>query len=175
MDTERVSIRPLTAVDLTWLERAHALCFDDPWSRRELAQILALPGAFGLVARVPNGSAVDDRAGFALCRLAPAECELLSLGVLPLFRRRGIGGLLLTAASRRAAPAGARSMFLEVAVDNPAAQTLYRRHGFRPVGRREGYYARPGGRRVAAFTMRRDLLTPHAVPPLAEGTAPRRR
>jgi [ribosomal protein S18]-alanine N-acetyltransferase len=151
-----IGIHPLGTPDLAWLEVAHAACFDEAWSRRELAHILALPGAFGLLARLPNG-ADEDRIGFALCHVAPGECELLSLGVLPAFRRRGAAARLLEAATERAAPAGARAMFLEVAVDNSVAQSLYRRHGFRTVGRREGYYARPDGNRVAAFTMRREL------------------
>jgi ribosomal-protein-alanine N-acetyltransferase len=48
-------------------------------------------------------------------------------------------------------------MFLEVATDNKSAQLLYRSFGFGAVGEREGYYQRPDGSRVSAYTMRADL------------------
>ena len=43
---------------------------------------------------------------------------------------------------RRLAGLGARTVFLEVDEDNVPARRLYRRAGFREVGRREGYYPR---------------------------------
>ncbi|MET0429646.1 MAG: ribosomal-protein-alanine acetyltransferase, partial [Microvirga sp.] len=55
------------------------------------------------------------------------------------------------------APRGARIVFLEVEEGNAPALALYRRLGFREVGRREGYYARPDGTRAAALTMSLDL------------------
>ena len=54
---------------------------------------------------------------------------------------------------------GATSMFLEVAADNESAQALYTTFGFVEVGRREGYYQRPDGSRMNAFTMRADLAS----------------
>jgi [ribosomal protein S18]-alanine N-acetyltransferase len=53
--------------------------------------------------------------------------------------------------------AGAATIFLEVATDNRSAQMLYRSFGFDEVGEREGYYQRPDGTRVSAYTMRCDL------------------
>jgi ribosomal-protein-alanine N-acetyltransferase len=52
---------------------------------------------------------------------------------------------------------GARIMFLEVATDNSSAQLLYQAFGFVEVGKREGYYLRPDGTRMSAYTMRCDL------------------
>jgi ribosomal-protein-alanine N-acetyltransferase len=59
---------------------------------------------------------------------------------------------LLDAAIDRARTAGATVAFLEVAEDNPAAQGLYRKLGFRVVGRRNDYYKRRHGPAVAALT-----------------------
>lgn len=157
-----VSIKTVGPFDLGRLVRLHRNCFDDAWSRSDLAHLLALPGGFGLLARLfdRNLSALDGMrgVGFALCRVVREECELLSIGVSGPYRARGVGGALLRASMARCHRNGARSMFLEVAVDNPVAQTLYRDHGFERIGRREGYYQRSDGHRVSAYTMRCDLL-----------------
>ena len=92
--------------------------------------------------------------GFSLCRVVRDESELLSIGVAPAYRRRGVAGYLLRASMERARAIGARQMFLEVAVDNVAAQQLYLEHGFERVGTRPDYYQRPNGERTAAYTMR---------------------
>jgi [ribosomal protein S18]-alanine N-acetyltransferase len=51
----------------------------------------------------------------------------------------------------------ARRLFLEVAADNPAAMTLYRKLGFANLSERHGYYPRPDGRPATAIVMARDL------------------
>ena len=48
-------------------------------------------------------------------------------------------------------------MFLEVAVDNPAAIALYQAAGFVPAGRRRGYYRRQGADAMDALVLRRTL------------------
>src|SRR5215213_4522827 len=92
--------------------------------------------------------------GFSLCRVVRDESELLSIGVGASYRRRGVAGYLLRASMERARVIGARQMFLEVAVDNEAAQRLYLVHGFEHVGTRTDYYQRQNGERTAAYTMR---------------------
>jgi ribosomal-protein-alanine N-acetyltransferase len=49
-------------------------------------------------------------------------------------------------------------LFLEVAEDNAAARRLYESYGFKQIGRRPGYYKRPGGPAMAALTMRCNLV-----------------
>lgn len=162
-----ISIKTVGPFDLGRLARLHQSCFDDPWSRADLAHLLALPGGFGLIARLfeRNLAGLDGMrgVGFALCRVVRDEGELLSIGVGPVYRRRAIGSALLQASMERCRKAGAAGMFLEVATDNVSAQTLYRAFGFAEVGRRDGYYLRPDGTRIAALTMRCDLR--QALPP----------
>ena len=117
-----------------------------------------MPGGFGLIARMNEGGLVRFDAmrgvGFALCRVASDESELLSIGVTASYRRRGVAGHLLRVSMERARSVGARQMFLEVAVDNVGAQQLYLEHGFECVGTRPDYYRRTNGERAAAYTMR---------------------
>lgn len=158
---EGVSIKNVGPFDIGRLARLHRACFDDPWSRTDFAHLLALPGGFGLLARLYDrrlsGFEGLRGVGFALCRAVGDEAELLSIGVAPLFRRRAVGAALLRASMERCRQGGGKAMYLEVAVDNLSAQHLYRSFGFREVGRREGYYQRADGSRMSAYTMRGPL------------------
>ena len=66
--------------------------------------------------------------------------RLYSIAVAPEVRGAGIGEQLLAAAERDARARGSTSLRLEVRTDNPAAQGLYERRGYRRFGRKEGYY-----------------------------------
>lgn len=153
-----ISVRSVGPFDLGRLSRLHRSCFEEAWSRSDLAHLLAMPGGFGLIARLSEGGLARFDAlrgvGFSLCRVVRDESELLSIGVSAPYRRRGVAGYLLRSSMERARALGARQMFLEVAVDNIAAQELYLAHGFERVGTRPDYYQRPNGARTAAYTMR---------------------
>ena len=73
-------------------------------------------------------------------------------------RGRGLARALLNLHLRRLAGLGARAVFLEVDEGNEPARRLYRRAGFREVGRREGYYQQGRGQPATALVLRRDLV-----------------
>ena len=120
------------------------------WTGVMLRRILAMPGTFGIAARLSRPWTVS---GFALLRIAADECELLSLAVAPEHRGHGVGAMLLQGAMEQARRSGAAKFFLEVAEDNVVARNLYHRHGLAPVGRRPDYYRRKDGTSAAAVTM----------------------
>lgn len=82
------------------------------------------------------------------------EAELMTIGVAPSARHRGLGRSLLTELFDQAREQGAGQMFLEVRVDNDPALGLYRNMGFRQMGLRRRYYQPEG---IDAFTMVKDL------------------
>lgn len=129
------------------LAALHAAAFPAPWDAAAFAALSAQPGVLALVE--------DD--GFILIRVVADEAEILTLAVRPEARRRGIGARLVRAASVRAADLGAERLLLEVAQDNAAARGLYARCGFIEVGRRRGYYARPGAAAADALTLALNL------------------
>jgi len=137
------------------LAALHRICFpDDPWEAGALSRIMALSGGFGWLAW--EGPAP---VGFILVRDLGNECEVLSLGVTPRWRRRGIAQALLAAAVAESERRNLPSLVLEVAIDNDAASALYSSAGFIAVGRRARYYRRPDGR-VDALILR--LVLPRA-------------
>ncbi|HEX2526267.1 MAG TPA: GNAT family N-acetyltransferase [Geminicoccus sp.] len=163
----QIAVKNIGPFDLGRLARLHRGCFEDGWSRSDIAHLLSLPGSFGLIARCYERglSAIDGLrgVGFAICRVVRDESELLSIGVLQPWRQRGVAGTLLEAAMARAHAAGAETMFLEVAVDNVPAQTLYEMHRFQRVGTRLDYYHRPDGRKISAYTMKASLYEPRST------------
>jgi ribosomal-protein-alanine N-acetyltransferase len=92
--------------------------------------------------------------GWAGVLIAGDQAEILTIGVVPAARRRGIATKLLGVLAQQARERGARELFLEVRVDNTPAQMLYQREGFAVLGRRRGYY---DNGRVDAVVMRREL------------------
>jgi ribosomal-protein-alanine N-acetyltransferase len=143
----------LGALDLDRAAGLHAESFaplgERTWTRQDLAGLLAMPGVAGLLLET-DGQDV----GFALCRVAADEAELLTIAVRPAWRRQGVGRRLLEAIIDGARGAGARTLFLEVGVDNPSARGLYGARGFLAVGRRRGYYQRGDGPPADGIVMR---------------------
>ena len=95
--------------------------------------------------------------GFIMSRIVDDEAEILSVAVAGQQRGRGLAGTLLRLHLGRLAGLAVRKVFLEVDEDNESARRLYRRAGFREVGRREGYYPNGTASRAAALVLRRDL------------------
>lgn len=152
----RPAVVQASASDIDRLAEMQATCFHEPWGAASIAKTLSLPGAFALILR-DSTPAGRISAGFVVVQVVTDQADLLTLGVIPGLRRSGYARQLLEGALARAAELGAKSMFLEVAEDNPAGLALYEVAGFVLIGRREGYYRSPEGRKVAAITMRRDL------------------
>lgn len=160
-------LRPAGAFDVALLAELNRRCFaaadgfaGTPWSPRSFAEILALPGTFGLLAL----AAAEQPAGFVLVQVTFEEAEVLTLGVLPEFRRGGRGRRLLEAALAESAARGAKRLHLEVAENNPAGQALYLQAGFLVTGRRRNYYLDSEGRRLDAVVLSRSLGAPAGQP-----------
>jgi [ribosomal protein S18]-alanine N-acetyltransferase len=137
----------------------HHACFpEDPWGAGAIEQIMGIPGFFGRV-----GWAKTAPVGFAMALALGEEAEIVSLGVLPDHRRRGIGSAILDAVCGEARLQGAERVVLEMASDNEAARHLYAKRGFTVVGRRRNYYRR-AERLVDALMLRVQLPTASPAP-----------
>lgn len=151
------------AATLNVLEALHGGCFAVGWDVIAMARLLAMPGASGTLAlSTIEANDTSQPVGFLLGREAGGEAEIISTGVLPLWRGRGIGSALVSEFILRSQERGAAAIFLEVAVNNQAALSVYKRLGFSTVGLRKGYYASDpaqGGAPADALVMRRNLLT----------------
>ena len=139
-------IRRATEGDLPLLLSAEARLFPaDPWGGSALAGHLAAPHTLSLLLFSDGVFA-----GYLFAGFSPPEGELYRIAVLPEYRRRGFGRLLLDELFRAADEREADSIWLEVRESNVAARSLYAAAGFDLVSRRENYYRDP---REAALVM----------------------
>jgi [ribosomal protein S18]-alanine N-acetyltransferase len=150
------AIVPLDVSDAAAVADIHDEDFVRPWSAEEFATLLKERPVFGFGARA-TGRPRAPLAGFVLARVAAGEAEILTIAVARTARRAGLGRRLMDAVLRHLHHLRAEALFLEVDEANHPALALYRRLGFREVGRRENYYDGAEGRKSSALVMRRDL------------------
>ena len=82
--------------------------------------------------------------GFTGFWMMMQEAHIIAIGLRDGYRRLGIGEGLLIAAIELAAILNAKVVTLEVRASNEIAQELYKKYGFRVVGRRLRYYSSDG-------------------------------
>jgi ribosomal-protein-alanine N-acetyltransferase len=146
-------LSPASSRDARAMAELHGASFHRGWSDGEFERLLFDRNAVGHRATVGR-----NLVGFILSRIAGQEAEILSIAVASSRRRKGLAKQLLDLNLRRLAGLGVRAVFLEVGDDNVPALRLYRRAGFREVGRRAGYYRDQAGKASTALVLRRDLL-----------------
>ena len=129
-------IGPVRMRELLAVARLHRRCFRPSLAYR-LSTLIALfvwPRARFLVVRAGSeivGCAVGDTQG--------GQTRVITICVDPDWRRRGIASGLLGELEARLTTG---NVILMVEAGNTAAQTLYRRSGYLPVGESHNYYGR---------------------------------
>ncbi len=133
---------PNLYTDLEALFALDQICFRPgiAYSRDDLKYFLAQPGSLSF-------TVADDKnklLGFAIVEVGfevrgPVG-HIVTIDVDPLQRRKGIGRALMQAMLDGLAAEGAVAVRLEVAVDNPDAQSFYRGFDFVPKGRKRRFY-----------------------------------
>ena len=138
--------------DASAIAAIHCVSFQRGWGEDEIHRLLIEKNV--VAHRATTGAGGRKVIGFILSRLAAGEAEILSIAIAPAWRGRKLARPLLDLHLRRLAGLGTRAVFLEVGEHNAPATRLYRRSGFREVGKRQGYYEG----KATALVMRRDLI-----------------
>lgn len=141
----KIDLLPAAKIHSALLAGMHKICFVDPWGEGGFVESLSAPGTHGLIAvaqdsLTPSADGESGPAGLVIWRAIADEAEILTIAVLPPWRRNGLGERLLKTALADIDTTRIESTFLEVAENNPAARHMYRKNGFVQVGRRSGYY-----------------------------------
>lgn len=132
-------LRPALLSDAEALSALDALVYEKgghrPYTAEEFSEMLAHTYYSLWVAHDQ-----ETLTGYALGRICKDGFELMSIGVLPAYRRRGLAGRLLDRLAYDGGVLGAKRCFLEVSCANAPARHLYEKIGFSQVGLRKKYY-----------------------------------
>jgi [ribosomal protein S18]-alanine N-acetyltransferase len=152
--------------DLEKLYRLDQECFDADiaYSRAELGSYIERRGSFTIIAELENDwkSEGDAKtkfekgtvAGFIVSELHPKGYgHIITIDTRKEFRRQKLGSRLLQAAEIRLREQEGFMVVLEVAVNNVAAITFYKRHGYSITRTIPRYY----NRELDAFMMTKRL------------------
>jgi ribosomal-protein-alanine acetyltransferase len=136
----KVGVRTASIHDLDSLYAIEKACFEtEAFTRQQIASLLTDYDSITLVA-----SESERVVGFIIGSLYVERSSLvghvLTIDVLPGFRRRKIGTELLQEIEKLFKEKGARACRLEVREDNHAALSLYHKSGYKPIAKLENYY-----------------------------------
>lgn len=130
-----VEIDFCTPVDLDEIDRIERACFEQPWPRMIIARDLEEGMALYLKAVTRKGVA-----GFAAMRKEGSILHLMNIAVSDEYRRLGIGGQLLMAASEIGVDQNCACMRLEMRSHQEHLMDFYRRFGLVKRSRMRNYY-----------------------------------
>ena len=129
-----LEIRRLTYADLPNVIAIERRAFPTPWSLAMFVLELSKPTGICLAA------VRDERlVGYLVCSRYDTVWHLMNVAVEPKLQRQGIASALIERLFELA-DAPSEQYTLEVRTSNEAAIKLYEALGFRPAGRRRGYY-----------------------------------
>lgn len=139
-----IVVQKASATDLDTLYMIEQQCFTtEAWSKRQIAMFLEALDSVSLTAKV--GSRL---VGFVIGLVNQYDemklGHIITIDVLPNYRRKGIGMALLKTIEEEFKSLDIKVCYLEVRESNLAALRLYRKAGYVEVERLENYYSRGG-------------------------------
>jgi len=129
-------IEKLRRRDLRQLFQIEKKVFPEPWTPAVFNSELALRKG-RLYRAAWEGS---DMAGYIGFLMIDDEAHMTTIATAPAYQRCGVATTMIVDALRTLRGDGIKHISLEVAANNDAAQSLYRRFGFAPVAVRKNYY-----------------------------------
>ncbi len=131
-------IRGMLNKDIDQLMTIERICFALPWSKASLEKELTNELAYYQVVEVSGKIA----AYMGMWRIID-ECHITNLAVLPEYRNKGLGSMLIEKMIEICRSSEISYMTLEVRVSNEPAINLYTKYGFVAAGKRPNYYVKP--------------------------------
>lgn len=156
MQAGDITLRGFRESDVETMVRVDDICFaaDFRFDQASMSAFAEERNAACIVAEAAGGA----MAGFIIAHLEQTQAGLrgyiVTLDVLPEYRRGGLGARLIGEIERCVIEAGARWMDLHVFTGNDGAIRFYERMGYRRIGRKQRFYGQDG---LDAFVYRKAL------------------
>jgi len=153
------TLRPFKLADLEQVTNINRRCLPENYTNFFFIDLYErFPQTF--IVAEENGQVI----GYIMCRIEMGlssfqrlgiakKGHIISIAVLPEYRRQGIGHALVQEAMRAMLRSKAKECFLEVRMSNTPAVNLYKKMGFKILRTIGGYYADGEG----AYVMSRKL------------------
>jgi [ribosomal protein S18]-alanine N-acetyltransferase len=137
-----IKFRPMKLEDIPQVHAIDVLSFSMPWPEKSYHfELTQNPTTLALVAELRPQNTNPMVVGMAVVWMIIDEAHIATIAVHPDYRGIGLGKSLLAETLRQCIQRGATQATLEVRDSNVVALEMYKRFGFRMVGRRPHYYA----------------------------------
>lgn len=137
----RWQLASVNPVDINPIMEIEQHSFAWPWNRISFLGELTSRHAYSYTVKYIDGTQAERVIAYIFFRLIEEELHILKIAVTPNWRSSGVASWLLKKCFSVGLELGATSAFLEVRPSNKPAIGLYRKKGFRIIGRRPNYYA----------------------------------
>ena len=132
-----IEYEPMSPANVNEVWELEKICFDNPWSLKSFTNEFDNRISVYTVARDTESNRV---VGYAGVWLMYDFADITNIAVAPEYRRKGLGGTMLTQLEAAARKAKCSTMTLEVRASNSSALGLYKKYGFTECGVRKNYY-----------------------------------
>lgn len=105
------------------------------YSLKQIDDISTMPDMYKIIS-VKEG---EITAGYVIVFNNSASLEIMKIGVLPEYRKKGVGTILINEVKK-----SRMEIFLEVRENNVTAIEFYKKNGFKEAGKRKNYYRDTG-------------------------------
>lgn len=136
-----IQIRPMTKEDCKEVTRIDQVCFSDAWSLSMFEDLFRYPVNHYFVAELEQKNPFI--VGFAGILTSIDTADVMNIGVLPEYRKQGVGELLLKKLEKMAKFSNCEQILLEVRESNIPAIHLYQKNGYAKIAVRKNYYLNP--------------------------------
>lgn len=135
---KKISYKTIAIEDLDTLENLqeeHITEINNIWTRRELDNHIKKKNSFSRVSKYG-----EETIGFLISSYSEKFMDIFLIFVAPEFRRKGVAQNFLKDIKKFCKLHFINKIILEVNEDNQAAYFLYKKFGFKMVGKRKNYY-----------------------------------
>ncbi|WP_300343341.1 ribosomal protein S18-alanine N-acetyltransferase [Fusobacterium sp.] len=119
-------------IDIESLTRLEKICFPtSAYTEEQLSEMVQDKERYSVI----GVSSIENLVGYVIVFDNSESLEIMKIAVLPEFRKKGIGKILLDEIEKLK-----KDIFLEVRESNIVAREFYIKNSFKEIGKRKNYY-----------------------------------